>query len=1008
MTKTLLIILLTAVLPALCCAAPATRTLVLEAEDFIPAEGSSWKPINFGENYFHCCIGTAYFSGEKLLSAPENCPSSSSSLTVRIPSAGAYRVWVHFEAPKDYNACFGLRIVQNGKTVLDERMGGADQVKLWPLKWGYQAQVSPYYGGGDNVAWQGAKVELEEGDATFVLYTTDNPAPAAKRNIDVIFVTSDLSEEPSDPIDPFLNELPRPGKLYMRISNLGPETMKVIIGARINRRNWRAPEEWWARTEIDKLRSPIEPGENSGWLDISGAMDTVHGTTLELRPGTGEKPFNSLVEFARTPDAQERWTYEWTKDEIPLYVWVPVDLDITNILSSSQVLSRIRGYLGDLPQAPSPSKISFCAALPGPGERAGRHREWIDLFYELGYNTPMTSPGKDEEEWLQICGDDPNRKIDGVTHTSPGIKPSELREEWSDPKHEPSRKRLAVFSIGDEISLAAYGGDEKSSLADKLRGAGFTLEQLGITDWSEVGKHGGDDPFKYPVLYIEGIKDWNQRCINNMSKLRRAINDAFGRDVAVSANYAPHPAFLPDEWQWVDVFKYRGLTMPWSEDYHWQVPVISSQIIGCTLDAMRCAAKYHDLPMQYYCMPHSPGNTDMTFRLSNYLALGRGVKYINHFSIAPQLFATENYVDWRDQSRYREIHRIIREAAKVDDKLYFGKPPKAQVAVMLCRYTDIWEKFGAPDAAGKREHNWTYNTYGVERQGIWLALKHAQVPVDLITDPDVCEGRLSDYKVLYLAGSHISANAAAIIRAWVESGGILFSSAAGGLYDEYNRPLETLMPVYGIKSHECVRQNRQILVKQDLLSLKAVDRARLELCGATCAMEALAVRGKVSVEPRSTVLGKFSDNSPAVIRNYYGKGAAFLVNTMPGLAYQKKALPAKPFDRGEFAHYLPTDFPASIRSLISLPLDVASIVKRVECDQPLVEGDLLQSDKGTVVSLANFSGKPVENLQVVVRTDSPVSKVWAVNAGDVQAEPVDGGVRVRMPLDVADFLVLEP
>lgn len=1006
-TRTLIPVLLFVLLPAVCRAVPLPKTLVLEAEDFVPSRGSFWKPIVFGENYFHCCIGTAYFSGEKLLSAPERCPASTASLTVQIPAKGAYMVWVHFESPKDYNVRFGLSIIQNGCEVLDAQMGGADQVKLWPLKWGYQAQVDPYYGGGDNVAWQGARVDLEKGEATFILRTLDNPEPAAKRNIDVIFLTPDLSEEPTNPVDPFLDDLPRPGRLYMRITNTGSEPLKPSIGAHINRRNWRVPEHWWTQTEADRLNDPIQPGSSSGWLDISGAIDTVHGTTLELYSGTGDKAFECTVEFAPTPSSSERWRYEWKEDENPLFIWVPVDLDVEKIVTSSQVLNNIRSYISSLPKKLPPNKIRFCAAPGGPDKRLGRHGNWIDLFYELGYTTPMTNPGKDEDEWIQLCDGDPNRKVVGVTHTDPKIDPEKLKNEWLDPKREGARKRLAVFSIGDEINLASYDSNDGITFEDALRQAGFTLDQLGITDWAEAIKH-CDDPLKYPVLYVENIKYRNQRSIIAMARLRQAINEAFGPNVWVSANFAPHPGFLPDEWQWVDVFKYRALTMPWSEDYHWQVPVISSQIIGYTLDIMRCAAKYHDLPMQFYCMPHSPGNTNKDFRLSNYLALGRGVKFINHYCPVPQLFATENYVDWRDKSRYKEIYSVIRESAEVDNLLYAGKPPKAEVAIMLCRYTDLWEKFGPPDAANKRTRNDRYNAYGVERQGIWLALKHAQVPIDLITDPDVCEGSLSNYKVLYLAGTHISADAAKRIREWIESGGILFSSAAGGLYDEYNRPLKTLLPVYRIESHNYVQKDWEIRPKQELPRLEPLDCVKLAISGTKGKMEALAVVDKTTVDSRVSVLGTFSNGTPAVIRSSYGKGAAYLVSTMPGLAYQKSALPVKPFDRGEFAHFLPTGFSSTVRELICLPLSEANIIKRVECSEPLVEGDMLQSELGTVISLANFSGKRVNNLEVVVRTDSTISNVWAVNAGKVSFKRIAGGVRVQMPLDVTDFLVIQP
>ena len=61
-----------------------------------------------------------------------------------------------------------------------------------------------------------------------------------------------------------------------------------------------------------------------------------------------------------------------------------------------------------------------------------------------------------------------------------------------------------------------------------------------------------------------------------------------------------------------------------------------------------------------------------------------------------------------------------------------------------------------PDAYNLGGDNPNSNVYGIERQCLWLALKHAQVPVDLVTEPDVKAGRLAEYKVLYLAGSHIS------------------------------------------------------------------------------------------------------------------------------------------------------------------------------------------------------------------------------------------------------------
>ncbi len=94
--------------PLIAMAEPAS--LILEAERFQPAAGLSWKAISCGENYFWDAIGNGYFSGEKLLSAPEHGLPSDAGLTASVPRDGRYKLWVHYEAPKDYNTCFGVKV----------------------------------------------------------------------------------------------------------------------------------------------------------------------------------------------------------------------------------------------------------------------------------------------------------------------------------------------------------------------------------------------------------------------------------------------------------------------------------------------------------------------------------------------------------------------------------------------------------------------------------------------------------------------------------------------------------------------------------------------------------------------------------------------------------------------------------------------------------------------------------------------------------------------------------
>ncbi len=1003
LSLTLAILLL---VPAMGLAAPGA--LIIEAETLQPDQGASWKTIRYGENYFWDAIGNGYFSGEKLLSAPEHGLETSARLSAVVPQDGRYKLWVHYEAPADYNTCFGISVRQAGLEALNTVMGRADQVRLWPLGLGLRKQINPAYGGGDNVTWQGAELDLKAGPAEFILTAVPNPEPAAKRNLDVIYLTTELSDTPANKTDPFLNDFCLPGRFWVRIHNTSAAPIRFGVDAHWNRRDWRPPGSHVERTGLAGLREPIAPGGHSEWIDLGALMDTIHGTALKFSPQPRKEFAGARIELARAPDAQAVWQHAWTDQELPLTVWVPVDLDTKEIVTAGQMIERIEQAVQARPDGPVPGKIKFYSRLGPTDDDDVSLPRWMKLYYRFGYAGPQFHFGKAEPGWDRRFGGDTQRKYIGFTWQDPHTDPAKLRAEYGSPEHAASAARLEAFSIGDEIGLRHFGNATDESFREYLAANGVTLDQLGVSDWKEVKLVGSGRAFSHPVMYVETQKFVDVDAVARMRALTTAIREGLGRDIPIGANYAPHPIFLPEEGQWIDAFREGALTMPWSEDYAWQVPVISSQIIGWTLDIMRCAARDRGLPMIYYCMPHSPGNTAANFRLSNYLALGRGVRYIDHFVHGPQIYSTENYVDFHDTQRYQDTWDIIREAGRVDDLLDAGRPPKAETALMLCRYTDLWERSRGPDSYNIGGDNPNSHVYGIERQCVWLALKHAQVPVDLLTDPDVSQGRLAGYKTLYLAGSHISRKAATAIEAWVRDGGCLMSSAAGGLFDEYNRPLKVLTSVYGIASHELRQTDRCVRPKMELPRIKAMNSVQGSAEGTAFTMEALAIVDRVQLAGRPDVLGTFSDGSPAVIRNTHGRGTAYLVCTLPGLAYAKPAIPVLPFDRNEFVHFLPVAYPDQVRALLSMPLHRAKVVKRVECSHPLVEGDLLESAQGQVISLANFSGKPIKPLTIRIRPATTFVKVWSVRHGDLQARRSPEGLEVTMPLEVTDFLIVAP
>ena len=244
--------------------------------------------------------------------------------------------------------------------------------------------------------------------------------------------------------------------------------------------------------------------------------------------------------------------------------------------------------------------------------------------------------------------------------------------------------------------------------------------------------------FKYGLWYAE------------LAATTRAAEKAHpGKRVLAGANFSPHMNVWPDVRQWVDPFRANALTMSWTEDWWWQVPEITPQGYGFLLDGLRLGGSYHGAPMQCYVMPFA-GQSPDNFRRMSAEGMAHGVKIFNHFVVHDQTLITWDYVDHTlSATMFPAIHDTIRDAGAVEHRLYPALPVPASVAVLLSRASDTWDN---EDQGGIGGYGSKYNVDTNERRAIWLALRHAHYPVDLITDQDVAEGRLKGYKVLYVVG----------------------------------------------------------------------------------------------------------------------------------------------------------------------------------------------------------------------------------------------------------------
>lgn len=584
-------------------------------------------------------------------------------------------------------------------------------------------------------------------------------------------------------------------------------------------------------------------------------------------------------------------------------------------------------------------------------------------------------------------------------------------------------------NLGDEIQLSIELPQEKQDALFRayLRERGFNpLDLMSGESLARAGTLTQDEQWQL-VRLLPPLHDNTRHFYESANFRYRLWHDQLarrklaieaqhpGKRVLAGANFTPAGSGWPDVRHWIDPFRSGALTMCWTEDWWWFIADPTPQTYGFLLDALRLAGSYHRAPIQFYVMPFH-GQTPDHFRRMNTLALAHGVKILNHFHTEDQVLTTWDYIDLMDAPpMYQAIHDVIREVGAVEHRLHSGMPQPAKVAIMLSRAADTWDTEdmgGAGDLTTAR-----YNVNNYERKALWLALRQAQVPVDLITDEDIPEGMLEPYRVLYVVGAEMLAKAVEPLKKWVHSGGILYATAGCGLLDEYRRPLTTLHEMYGLNGHTLTRRERQIDPKVWLPKTPALDRLKVKIAGSSSeelTIEAVCYREVFQTLSSATVTGRYqSDDQPGAVTSRYGQGRTICVGALAGLAFLKPAMVLPP-------QILPTRFPSALRDFVTAPVRWSGVVPPVTASDPLVEAQYMTGPDGAIVLLINWRQQPMEDLVLQFPGAREVRSVRSLRQAGVfhgrledQSSPglnveiKDGVPQVRLRLDITDYLLVD-
>ncbi len=966
--------------------------IIAEGESFTPLDKKGWKVTHQQDSYASHTYGGAWMTHGGCLGAPADSVESVAKRSITVKEGGTFRVWSKYQAPPYFNYLHRVEIVQNGKTVFTHVYGKKNTDRLWSFSGVSDELWWPW--GVDHDAAEAPKttVALKPGAAEIRLITVANAKPGGDRFIDFLVLTTDLKDEykgfkPFQVGSPFTLEALEASRVFMRFQNASDKSARLTVS-----RAGHYQPNYGGATEMFPAAA-VAPGQWSTWINIGPFCRLVHdeGLTVTL---PGAKEF--AMQFARDEVGKNLVgdmkalsgepvlvpiDVMWNKDAVvkPSRLWAQ------EIIKESKTWRKANG-------GKKPKEIAYYGAFSG-------NEDWVhELKATLGYNTML--PAKYEQ--LK------RGHLHAHTHSIGEIE--NFAKTFKD------KNSLRVLSFGDEISLGNINfKDAKLNAKFRvwLKAKGITKADLGVEpDQANLTPYstGASRPAARQAWWSQQFNE-EERFADYRAMTQRA-KELFGPEVLTGANYSPHHGCLyyGPIYQWVDIFKHKGMSMIWAEDYIFSVPEVP-QIISWSFAQMRCAAKYHNTPIHYYVMPHAPGQEPGFLRRNMVLSVGFGARHIDSFWVAPAERYTENYVSWKYKDTFRTLSESIYDSAEVEKFVVEGKVRPGQVAVVMSKATDYNESrlmvpkekdpFAAQCKNAPKEVNQTLCRK--EQQMLYLALRNADYAVDCITEEDILEGYLKNLKVVYFAGEWIDNRIIPKLEEWVKAGGTLFCSGGCGHLNQYGEPEPAMLKLLGLKS---ITTTKNAYHMRTLLELPLCEP--IDTMGKAEQIPAVALKQVLTADSAQVYL-HWKDGSGAATFRDFGKGHVIAAGGLAGTNAIKLGTRPIPWARGgRHMLYNPATSATTALQLAELGVRVAKLKQDVVCTNPHVESIVMDHKDGILLTLVNWTNaKKLETLGVEVRMkDAPKTIRTVSGQRNLAFTHKDGVVRFDIDLAEADYVVL--
>lgn len=974
-------------------------SILIEAEEFGSGDKNEkgWQAKNWGENYYAATFAITFLSRKAFLGAPEQADKTVATIEVEVPKAGRYLALARYEAAYRFETQFSIKIEQGGKTRLDRLYGARKNLKVWPFSSGIKDEVGWYWGAVENTVWEGHDVfvDLEPGLAKITLTADRQPEPAAKRNVDAILLTTDVAgvtnriqKEGYLPLDGLLTQA---GDVFARVQNRADNAVTITVPSGIEHSPYWVHIRQWKPQAI-----AAQPGATSDWVEVGSVLDTMNDGlwSLKAAPGKPDGLLNYAVEMGvRDANGKIESIAKFDDTKASLHLVYDGNTRYSKRVRRVQtVLTDLMSYLDNnpVPGSPPSKSIIYCYTF-APIEGEASYNARIDDFRKMfGLNSRLDGAAS------------VNGKASGYIDVRGSMAPVELNAALDKFVAAGTAASIRTVSLGDEIGLPVPGANAHDAFRTFVKSYNLKPEDLVASaglNWDSIlyspdEKTAQANPklFYYSRLFAQSYG------INALKTVTDTVKSKLP-NADTGANFSPHhgAAYLGEAHKYITLFRRGGMTMPWGEDYIWQIPIGTQQMNSLQIDMFRAGNRYEPgRDIHFYVMPHWPGNTVNSWRRMFYSSLGHGATIINLFEFQPvQVAYTENHVSLPEM--FLAVRRGFNEYATFEDVVQNGQVRWGNAALWYSAAGDVWGAHRAP--------------FGAEKRSLYIAARHQQLQIDVVDDEDAIKGTLKGYRVLYLADQNVSSAASKAIAEWVNAGGRLFATAGAGMYDEYNQPNTTMQKLFGVKYSKVVNDNDKFSIRFEKQDLPFAPTLTSVVWKSPDGEKTLPVFGAYSefAADGSDIIATFTDGKPAVTHRKVGKGQATFCGFPVALSYFKPAIPLRPVDRGStddaMAHLIPTAFDPSAFAIIG---GIAEGVDRpVVCSEHLVESSIIESKDGIVIPLVNWSGKPVKDLTVTYTGKAP-KKVTLSSGGKVSAKSEGGRTVFILDMDVADALILRP